>query len=134
MTPAVAMEVGSRIVTEWVVAQEKSQVLVRESEGSSRVGWQSPDAGWHKLNVDALIHEGDSFFKVGMVLRNNHGVFVAGMQKCIAEKVTVLEAEVVGLQEALNWIHSLTADQVVVESDSLTLVKLCFATRNMCQK
>ena len=44
------------------------------------------------------------------------------MQKCIAEKVTVLEAEDVGLEEALKWIQSLAAGQVVVESDSFTVV------------
>ena len=69
MNPTVAMEVVSRMVAEWVAAQEKSQVLMKATEGSSRVGWKPPEAGWHKLNVDAAIHEGDSFFNVGMIFK-----------------------------------------------------------------
>lgn len=54
-----------------------------------------------------------------MVLRNDRGEFVAGMQRSINERATVLEAEGIGVQEALHWLLELGLRQVVVESDSL---------------
>lgn len=51
------------------------------------------------------------------------GDFVDGMNKCMHGSATVLEAETVGVYEALCWLEGFTAvTRVDVESDSLNLV------------
>lgn len=86
-----------------------------DSVGSSR-------HGWHKLNVDASVFKGQSSFTVRMVVRIYKGEFVVGMNKCIVGVATVLEAETVGVQEALCWIEGSIVRQVVVESDSSNVI------------
>lgn len=74
------------------------------------------------MNVYVAIHEGVSSFKLGMVLRNDGGIFMAGKQVSIEAKVSILEAEATGVQEAMHWIRDLGIRNVVVENDSLTVV------------
>ncbi|KAK1353602.1 hypothetical protein POM88_008168 [Heracleum sosnowskyi] len=113
------------MVAEWKEAQNKQQGGGQASSSrasGSRCGWKCPDPGWYKANVDAAIHEGSSQFRVGMVLRDDTGVFVAGMVKRFDENATVLEAEATGMYEVLQWVCGLGVSQVVVESDSLVVV------------
>lgn len=51
--------------------------------------------------MDASVNEGQSSFTIGMVLRNDKGDFVAIRKKRIAGRSSVLEAEAMGVQEAL---------------------------------
>lgn len=37
--------------------------------------------GWHKVNFDASIREGQGNFQIGMVMSNARGDFVAGINK-----------------------------------------------------
>lgn len=125
IAPQVIMEVSSRMVTEWQFAQEKAQCGMQtgvNKRSRAQVKWEPPDSEWHKINVDAAIHEGDSFFKVGMIMRDENGTFEAGMQRSIGEEVTILEAEAIGVLEALCWITRLGIRNVIVECDSLTVV------------
>ena len=66
--------------------------------------------------------EGQPSFSIGMVLRNEKGEFIAGMNKCLAGSCSVLEAEATGVQEAIDWVDRFAVSQVVVESDSLSVV------------
>lgn len=119
------MELSSKQITEWQEAQKKiysSAHVPHSAVSRNQVKWNPPAIGRYKLNVDASIHDGHSYFKIGMVLRNDKGDFVAGMNKCLQGSVTLLEAEVVGVHEALCWLGEFTMNQVDVESDSLIVV------------
>lgn len=119
------MEISTNMVAEWRAAQNRSHSNVQESGNKAVKGqlkWQPPPSGWYKMNVDAALHEGIAGFKVGMVLRNDRGEFIKGMQKGFSEEVTILEAEAIGVQESLVWIADLGVQQVIVESDSLSVV------------
>ncbi|KAL8094028.1 hypothetical protein AgCh_035786 [Apium graveolens] len=125
LSPMITMDISMKMVTEWRAAQNKVQGSVQASVISvakEQVRWQYPFAGWYKMNVDAALREGVTGFKVGMVLRNDKGDFIASMQKCFAEEVSVLEAEAIGVLEALIWITERGDKQVIVESDSLITV------------
>ncbi|KAL8135927.1 hypothetical protein AgCh_010516 [Apium graveolens] len=123
--PLRAIETCSKMISEWQATQEKAQSSVM---GGGRLGnrgvikWQPPLLGWHKANVDAAIQIGASEFKVGMVIRNANGEFVEGLQKSINEEMSVLEAEAVGVYEALCWLMRLGLRKVIVESYSLVIV------------
>ncbi|XP_074376719.1 uncharacterized protein LOC141718237 [Apium graveolens] len=115
LTPALAME--------W----SKKQVIVSTVNQAAVRTWIAPQEGEFKLNVDASITEGLSFFTVGMVIRNHAGQFVQGRNAKIAGDISVLEAEALGVLEVLSWLRTLPDMKVHVESDSLTVVNAILA-------
>lgn len=66
--------------------------------------WHPPETGGLKLNVDASFFAGAETFSVGMALRGQNGDFMGG--RCIAfpRPVSVVEAECIGVREALSWV------------------------------
>lgn len=82
-----------------------------------------PDA--LKVNVDASFTSDSDKFKVGMVMMNHIGEFLAGRTRCFEAASTVFEAEAVGVREALSWIKSmqLVNQKIELETDSLLVVK-----------
>lgn len=57
-----------------------------------------------------------------MVLRNHAGSFIQAKTMVKAGVVTVLEVEVWGIAEAIEWVKSLGLSNVDIESDSLLAV------------
>ena len=55
-----------------------------------------------------------------MVLRNNEGQFLAAKTKKSAGEISVVEAEAVGIMEALSWIKDMGKqnEEVIIEADS----------------
>ncbi|XP_074376703.1 uncharacterized protein LOC141718222 [Apium graveolens] len=123
--PNVAMEVASKMVDEWQKAQQKNQLssnTPNRSENESQVHWEKPQGGWKKVNVDASVYDGSSSFKIGLVLRDDSGSFIAGLQSCMAGQVSSMEAEVIDVHEALCSIQSLGLGNIAVECDALNVV------------
>ena len=58
-----------------------------------------------------------------MILRNHQGSYIHGRTLRFAGKVEVLEAELVGILEALRWTSEIKGQTIVVESDSLLSVQ-----------
>ena len=85
--------------------------------------WTSPEVGALKLNVDASVFTDADSFSVGRVLRDHHGTFIHGRTMKFAGKVDVLEAELVGILEALIWTSAFSGYMIIIESDSLLSVK-----------
>ncbi|XP_074362740.1 uncharacterized protein LOC141703020 [Apium graveolens] len=57
-----------------------------------------------------------------MVIRNHLGSFVEGRTVVLSQAADALEAEVLGIREALSWVKSMDGRKVTVESDSLVAV------------
>lgn len=113
---------SSRQVKEWQEANKKRQGnRVRSSTAANFTDrkWKPPSRDELKINVDASVFTGDQCFKVGMVLRNDQGHFVQGKCMCFAGEISVLEAEMVGILEALRWVQDWPGGRIVIESDSL---------------
>lgn len=85
--------------------------------------WVAPNEDEYKMNVDASISAGLPYFMVGMVIRDHVGQFVQGRVVKFAGVVSVLEAEAMGILEALSWLRTLPTMRVLIECDSLTAVK-----------
>lgn len=79
------------------------------------------------MNVDASELEGPTSYMVGMVLRNHKGHFVEGRTLKFDGVVSVFEAEVRGIREALSWTTTLSSKPVTVENDSLIAINAIFS-------
>lgn len=82
---------------------QKSSIIASSRENSK---WVKPAAGKLKINVDAVVTQGVSFFSVGMLLRDSNGVFLEGKTMKFNRVVSVMEAETTAIEEALVWIES----------------------------
>ena len=89
--------------------------------------WVHPPPGVYKINVDASVFDGENHFSIGMVLRDHQGHFVRGRVCKSAGCVSVFEAELVGILEALIWSSTLPGYTVAVESDSQLCVKAIYS-------
>ncbi|XP_074368461.1 uncharacterized protein LOC141708634 [Apium graveolens] len=58
-----------------------------------------------------------------MVLRDGSGEFIEGRKLALPYPATVLEAESMGVREALSWVMSRQERRVIVETDSLLTVR-----------
>lgn len=58
-------------------------------------------------------------FSLGLVLRDHCGEFIQGKNMRFEGNVTVLEAEIKGVAEALMWLQSLAISNVDIECDSV---------------
>lgn len=122
MTPQMVMDLSAKMIKDWKKAQQRgNQDDIGHVKEKIVRNWQVPELDWYKVNVDASIHEGSSSFKVGIVIMNDKGEFIAGANKCIEGKVSVLEAEATGVHEALQWIKTNEVQNVVLETNSLTV-------------
>lgn len=120
-----AMECSFKMVQEWKEAKGRDMKggtnHIRYTSSNLRK-WKAPDAGEYKVNVDASWHQGAGSFSVGMVLRDHSGSFVEGRTISLPQASDVLEAETLGIREALSWVKDMTGRKVSVESDSLVAV------------
>ena len=129
LSPAVTMTWSRKQVDDWTEANRKSSTISSHSQAAQTQStrWNPPNEGSFKINVDAAVKEGYNSFTVGMVLRNNLGHFLAGRVKKFAGTVTVMEAEMVGITEALSWLQQISVpNQVIIESDSQLCVNAIY--------
>lgn len=121
ITPDVAIDWSSKQVLDWREMQKRrSQAHKQSLQPTVKPGtkWVPPPLDTYKINVDASVFEDQDYFSVGMVLRDHLGQFVRGRVLRFAGHVDVLEAELVGILEALHWSKSFAGRIGKIESDS----------------
>lgn len=118
------MSWSKKQIIEWQVANKKSSTATGMGGNRQRneYKWHPPEADCLKINVDASVIAGQNYFAVGMVLRNHQGQYLGGKTMRFAGMVSVLEAELTGITEALSWSQEIAGGSVVIESDSLLSV------------
>ncbi|CAH9109350.1 unnamed protein product [Cuscuta europaea] len=99
----------------WEQAQQTAIALANQGSTCTSL-WRRPLQGRVKLNVDAAVR--DYHCGLGWILRNEEGVFVAGAAKSWRGKLSPLEAELVGIREALSWVKEQGWERVDVELDA----------------
>lgn len=90
--------------------------------------WVPPELGKVKINVDASIFQGSSCFAIGMVARNQSGAFIGGRTMKFSRVASVLEAELIGIEETLSWDMSNGERDVLIEFDSLLAVQAIYGS------
>lgn len=84
--------------------------------------WKPPEVNQLKINVGASVMAGQSYFAIGLVIRNHQGKYIAGKVIRFAGAVSVLETELIGIWEAFLWSQGISGDSISVESDFLLSV------------
>lgn len=100
VTPAFAMDSCFRIYSEWLDAKKQNVPNLSQSKSNRKKGdniWQPPKLDSFKVNVDASLFPNAQNFKVGIVLRDHLGSFIAGKVKDFSMIESVFEAEMVGI-------------------------------------
>ncbi|XP_074326804.1 uncharacterized protein LOC141664750 [Apium graveolens] len=133
MSGETVMDICSKMLQDWKNANAKRVVEVPD-HSQFTLGvlrrWQVPESGEYKLNVDASWTKGADICSVGMVLRDSRGHFIEGRTMSFTQAGDVLEAEALGIREALSWVKNMGELKVTVESDSLVAVNVINGKNN----
>lgn len=71
------------------------------------------------MNVDAFVGLQPEVYSIGLVMRDHRGMFVEAKVMSFPSPTTVLEAECIGVKEALSWVAQRGVEHGVIETDSL---------------
>ncbi|KAM6563384.1 hypothetical protein CsatB_023382 [Cannabis sativa] len=93
------------------------------NQGDGAEHWVPPIENNVNVNVDAAIFEASRQFGVCWVARDSRGLLINGHTKLFNVQATLELAEAVGIWEALSWIKSSGLQQVVLETDCLSVVQ-----------
>lgn len=85
--------------------------------------WHPPEEGRVKINVDAHVVAGNSWFSCGLVVRDHEAKFVRVKVFKSARIVPVIEAEAGAILEAIKWSSSMGLQNVEIECDSMNAVQ-----------
>ncbi|XP_074377163.1 uncharacterized protein LOC141718682 [Apium graveolens] len=133
ITADLAMEMSFRYVVEWRKARKvsKRQTTRTETE-TAKISkkWCPPPQDYLKLNVDASFFPQADAFSVGMVIRSHNGDFVGAKVTTLPRPSTVLEAESIGIREALTSVLQRGERKLIVESDSLLSIQAVHHKKN----
>lgn len=133
VTAELAMELCWKTVQEWKRARRKETTSTPENVSpkvTSIRKWCPPPQGMLKLNVDASVFSQSDSFSVGMVMGDHRGSFVEAKIAALPCPATVLEAESIGVKEALSWIMQRGDANVIIETDSLLTVRALQGKKN----
>ncbi|KAL8089810.1 hypothetical protein AgCh_039324 [Apium graveolens] len=114
------------MVTEWQQSQrnrkDRNRSLV-EHANKKPAKWKPPQEGQLKINVDASLSRESDSFGLGMVIRDDNGMFLLGKVIRLQHVEIALDAETRGVLEALKWAAGEDLRDVRVEIDSLLTVQ-----------
>jgi len=76
-----------------------------------------------KCNIKATLFGDQQCFGIGMCIRNTQGQFVKALTKWFGCYPSPLEAEALGLREAISWLGELGLSMVQIELDCKLVVE-----------
>lgn len=94
------------MVTDWQQTQRNLKCRSSSSvENASKeiIKWKPPQEGHLKINMDASLSRESDSFSLGMVIRDDKGVFLEGKVIRLQYMEMALDAETRGVLEALRW-------------------------------
>jgi ribonuclease HI len=106
------------LVTNYTRARKK------ENQGILRHGWVRPKEDYVKLNVDASFDADSGFGAAGVIIRDEHGLFVAGSNCIIPFVDSVATAEAMALRDGLTKAESMGCSRLVVNSDCIEVIQI----------
>ncbi|XP_062088677.1 uncharacterized protein LOC133795237 [Humulus lupulus] len=118
---------------QWLDAQERclESSLSFERNGNGREHWNKPLANMIKINVDAATFVSEGKHGFGCVARNHEEEVIEAIVGSKVERVKPVEAEALGVKEALSWIKQKNWQAVIIETDCLNVVQVIRTTTGM---
>ncbi|XP_017217191.2 uncharacterized protein LOC108194764 [Daucus carota subsp. sativus] len=126
VTPSIAMQWSDRQISQWQEVRKKQMRHgPNEPQQHQPVGsrWVAPAVNRIKVNMDASVVSGAHSFSLGLIIRDHQGEFITAKNLRYPGEITVFEAEVRGILEAVTWLEELQLSGVDIETDSLLAVK-----------
>ncbi|XP_060961055.1 uncharacterized protein LOC115724007 [Cannabis sativa] len=110
---------------QWEKAQDKQHVpwAAFLTDVDAAEIWHKPATGTLKINVDAALFAAPGVHSFVCVARDSSGASVETVSCCRPGLVAPEMAEVMGVREALSWIKKKSWQNIIVETDSLTVVQ-----------
>ncbi|XP_057418632.1 uncharacterized protein LOC130712830 [Lotus japonicus] len=112
------------LLSEWQQAGHKgSEQRYAQDDNStaSIVGWKTPPVGAMKINIDAG-WTGNDGLGMAMVIRDHEGTCMYAETAFLENRLEPTMAEATALRWALNRAQALELDNIIFESDALTVV------------
>jgi ribonuclease HI len=105
-------------INEWSCIQRAKLPM---NNANTSLTWSKPPEGTIKCNVDAASFNNNSIMGYGICFRNSSGVLIIGKSGYYYASTTVLEAETIGLLEAIKEAISTGMQAVIFETDCKTI-------------
>ncbi|KAK6126239.1 hypothetical protein DH2020_040011 [Rehmannia glutinosa] len=116
------VRIAECVLKEWLKFKCRNEAESATTIDRNMVQWTKPSNTWMKCNVDAAICCKKNATGIGMIIRDDVGVFVVARTFWVQGIYEVREAEALGVREALSWIRSLRLSKVVIETDAKYVV------------
>ena len=113
----------------WMAAEyakevrQSHQVQTRSSP-PGKLSWSPPNPGWYKINADGAIFGDIGCSGMGVVIRNENGQLMDSICKKMLLPLGALESEAKVVEEGIHLAWDLGLKDVIVESDSLSMVNV----------
>jgi len=117
-SPASIVTRAKDTLNEWSCMQRAKLPL---DEAEAYHSWSKPPAGMIKCNVDTAALNNDAIMGYGMCFRDSTGLLLLGKSDYFHSSATVLEAETIGLLEAIKVVISNGMHAVLFETDCKSL-------------
>ncbi|XVF29969.1 hypothetical protein REPUB_Repub16aG0017000 [Reevesia pubescens] len=85
--------------------------------------WKPPDAGLFKVNFDGAMTKNDSTGGIGVIVRDHTGQCMGALSVKVQLIASPFQVEAMAAIKALNFAHELGMTKIVLEGDSLTIIK-----------
>ncbi|KAE8689105.1 hypothetical protein F3Y22_tig00110943pilonHSYRG00004 [Hibiscus syriacus] len=116
---------GRRLCFEANRAIESSlqRTLPSHRMSNEHTHWSPPPTNWCKVNTDGSCKTGNGFATCGGVIRSSDGSWILGFGKLLGI-CSIIEAELWGIHEGLSHAWNLGERQIMVEADSLEVIRM----------
>jgi ribonuclease HI len=115
-TPAQVVDRAFHLIEDWRAA---NSVTERSSGPNAPIhGWQRPQPGRMKCNIDASFSDSLNRTGIGMCIRDTDGTFVLAKTLHFSPRCSVPLGEAMGLFFAVHWLRDLRLDHVDFALDS----------------
>ncbi|PPD85851.1 hypothetical protein GOBAR_DD17230 [Gossypium barbadense] len=85
----------------------RNRLCWKNEQSTASQHWSRPAAGWLKCNTETICFHETGNMGLAALLREDHGVFIHGMQCQIEYLVEPRIAEAMSIKEALSWLKDL---------------------------
>ncbi|XP_027150290.1 uncharacterized protein LOC113750523 [Coffea eugenioides] len=86
--------------------------------------WIKPSNGYCKANFNGAIFPSNASSDIGVVIRDDQGLFIAGFTQKISRLMDPSVVESRAAKYAMKLLHRLNIQEVVLEEDSQSVIKL----------